>query len=204
MASPVRRTQYALGAIFFLHAQVLRIVHGLHEPDSGDISLQLSLTQSDRGPCMRLTAQFTTDVLDVASENSDHEILFDIPIAEIKAAEVVRAAKCRQKLPKHLINSSENFRELYRLDMLDHLKVALFQPIKAIHDPVNGFVRAYNRAKPAQRDVLWQLGHLLYVKEFIFFARSEGSMLHKLLGNMDQFRMRHMNTQDALTATELL
>ena len=186
MAGPKNNAKHILGSIIFETSHVIRAVHGLHAPDSGDISLQLSLAQSSRGPCLRLAAKFTTDVIDVAIEDSDYEICFDISVADIQHAGVLLPEEPREALPKLLVNNSEVFRQYYSLDMLERLEVVLTQPLVATHPHVAGFVRAYHRAKPAQKSVLWDLGHILYAKEFIFYSKREGSMLHDLVTSMDR------------------
>ena len=170
--------KHILGCLVFEAADSVQAVSGLHDIDSGDISLRIFMLKGRTEPFLRLAARFRTGTLNLDEKGSEHEVCFDFNLSDIKKFETISMSEVGQDIPDALIDDGL-FMHHYKLGLLEGLQVG-YKDIC-----INGLDLACKEASSAQKGVLMQLAQLSLTKSFTFYVRRKKAFRH-MVKNMNE------------------
>ena len=170
--------KHILGCLVFEAANGVQAVNGLHDNDSGDISLRIFMLKGRTEPFLRLAARFKTETWCSDTKHGEHEVCFDFNLSDIGEFETVCISEVGKDIPDALIDD-ELFIHHYKLGLLERLQVSYNQTC------VNGLDLACKEASSAQKDVLMQLAQLSLTNSFTFYARRKKAF-RRMIKNMSE------------------
>ncbi len=169
--------KHILGCLVFEAANSVQAVSGLHDFNSGDISLRIFMLKGRTEPFLRLAARFRTEALNSDNKYCEHEVCFDINLSDIGDFETVSISGVGKDIPDALVDD-ELFINRYKLGLLERLQVSYNQIC------VNGLDLACKEASSAQKDVLMQLAQLSLTNSFTFYVRRKKAF-RQMVKNMN-------------------
>ena len=174
----LKSNKHILGCLVFEAADSVQAVSGLHDIDSGDISLRIFMLKGRTEPFLRLATRFRSEALNSDKKYCEHEVCFDFNLSDIGEFETVSMSELGN-IPD-AFNDDELFIHHSRLGLLERLQVSYNQIC------VNGLDLACKEASTAQKDVLMQLAQLPLTNSFTFYVRRKKAF-RQMVKNMNEF-----------------
>ena len=163
----------------------MQAISGLHDIDSGDITLRIFMLKGRTGPFLRLATRFRSEAMDSDKKHCEHEVCFDFNLSHIKKFEIVARNEAGKDVPDGFIDD-KTFMHYYSLGLLERLQVNYHQI------GVTGLDLAYEEASSAQKAVLVQLAQLGLAGSFTFYAKRKKAF-RRMVKNMNACLSRELH-----------